>query len=412
MSLIGLLGAVLASLLASLCAAADGALLSLDPVEPLPPRISALRMRRERVHRALAFARVAAHLGTGLGIALVFTRLELHGWRLGGAIVATALVLVGLTESTARSMGDSRSTGTLLRLSRLVTGVEGLLMPVVTLGEWLDRGLHMLLPLPAVDEEEREAIAEQFKQVVAAEAEVSADQQVLLNGVFRLAQAEVHEIMVPRVDMVAVDETTSWSEVVDQVRAAEHSRLPVFRETIDNIVGILYAKDILPHVLAGSEPPNGWLKLTRPAVLIPRSKVADQQLRDFQATHTHLAIVVDEFGGTAGMITIEDVLEEIVGDIRDEYDVDERPVEHLDANRIRVSARLTLNELSDLLGHDFERDDISTVGGLVYEQFGRAPRAGETCNIAGFHVVVERVERRRVQRVIFRRPTESEDRDA
>jgi CBS domain containing-hemolysin-like protein len=138
-------------------------------------------------------------------------------------------------------------------------------------------------------------------------------------------------------------------------------------------------------------------------VFIPRSKPADRQLRDFQATRNHFAVVVDEYGGTAGIITIEDILEEIVGDIRDEYDVEEPPIEQVDEKRVRVSGRLTLTELSELLHHDFERDDISTVGGLVYDQIGRAPKQGECFNLNGYRVTVDRVERRRVQRVTFER---------
>lgn len=246
-------------------------------------------------------------------------------------------------------------------------------------------------------------ITEQFKAVVSAEAEVPPDEQVLLNGVFRLAQTEVHEIMIPRIDLVAIDSSSTWREVVETVRASEHSRVPVYASTIDNVIGVLYAKDLLPSVLNGREPEGGWSVLIRPAVLIPRSKPADRQLRDFQSSRSHFAVVVDEYGGTAGIITIEDVLEEIVGDIRDEYDVEEPPIEHVDDKRVRVSARLTLTELSELLHFDFEREDISTVGGLVYEQFGRAPRQGESITIGGYRMTVERVERRRVQRVGFER---------
>jgi CBS domain containing-hemolysin-like protein len=246
-------------------------------------------------------------------------------------------------------------------------------------------------------------VNEQFKQVVAAEAEVPPDEQALLNGVFRLGQTEVHEIMVPRIDLVGIDISSDWREVVNIVRSSEHSRLPVYATTIDNVIGVLYAKDLLPSVLVGKEPPGGWQTLVRPAVFIPRSKPADRQLRDFQATRNHFAVVVDEYGGTAGIITIEDVLEEIVGDIRDEYDVEEPPVEHVDDRKVRVSARLTLTELSELLHTEFEREDISTVGGLVYELFGRAPKQGECVNFSGYRVTVDRVERRRVQRVTFER---------
>lgn len=401
--MVAALVAALAALLAAACAAADGALLALDVGEETAPALRALHERRERVHRALAFARVAGQLAAGIATAVLLLRLGYAGTTALALAAGAAVLLVGFSESAARAYGDSRVVLTLTRLRGLIVTLERLLAPVVALGEVLDRGLNTLLPPPEVDEEDREAMAEQFKQVVAAEAEVSHDEQVLLNGVFRLAQAEVHEIMVPRIDVVAIDQAAPWGEVVEQVRHAEHSRLPVFAESVDNVVGVLYAKDLLPAVLAGVEPAGGWMSLVRPAVFIPRAKSADRQLRDFQSTRTHLAVVVDEYGGTAGIITIEDVLEEIVGEIRDESDVEEAPVEHLTGGRVRVSARLTLNELSDLLRHDFEREDIATVGGLVYEQFGRAPRAGESFQFGGYRVVVDRVERRRVQRVTFER---------
>jgi CBS domain containing-hemolysin-like protein len=402
-SLIAALLVTLGAALATLCATADGAILSLDPEERLSPELAELRARRERLHRALAFARVIGQLLAGIGVTLLLIRFPVSGWIASVATLVSAMLLVGISESMARSVGSARSVHVASRMSGLVQTLEGLLSPVVMLGEGIDRGLHSLLPPPAQDEEDREAIAEQFKAVVAAEAEVTADEQVLLNGVFRLAQTEVHEIMIPRIDLVAIDITSPWANVVERVRASEHSRLPVYDSSIDNVTGVLYAKDLLPSVLAGTEPPGGWQTLVRPAVFIPRSKPADRQLRDFQATRTHFAVVVDEYGGTAGIITIEDVLEEIVGDIRDEYDVEEAPVEHVDARRVRVSARVTLTELSDLLHADFEREDISTVGGLVYEQFGRAPKQGESFVLGGFRVVVDRVERRRILRVSFER---------
>jgi len=402
-TVIALLFITIGALFATLCATADGALLSLDPDDRLPPAIAELRSRRERIHRALAFARVLGQLGAGMGVAMLLYRFPASGWWTALIIIVTAFLLVGLSESIARSVGDARAVEVASRLSKLISTVEGALSPVVVLGEIIDRGLNSLLPAPVQDEEDREAMTEQFKQVVAAEAEVPPDEQVLLNGVFRLGQTEVHEIMVPRIDLVAIDSASSWRDVVSVVRSSEHSRLPVYASTIDNVIGVLYAKDLLPSVLAGKESQGGWQALVRQAVLIPRSKPADRQLRDFQATRNHFAVVVDEYGGTAGIITIENVLEEIVGDIRDEYDVEEPPVEQVDDRKFRVSARLTLTELSELLHIDVEREDISTVGGLVYECFGRAPKQGESVNVSGYRVTVDRVERRRVQRVTFER---------
>jgi putative hemolysin len=402
-SAVAFLFVIFGALLATVGATADGAVLSLDPDDRLPPAIAELRSRRERIHRALAFARVLGQLGAGVGVAMLLLHFPAPGWLTAVIIVLTASLLVGLSESTAHSVGDARAVEVTSRLSRLIVFLEGLLSPVVVLGETIDRALNSLLPAPPLDEEDREVMAEQFKAVVAAEAEVPPDEQVLLNGVFRLAQTEVHEIMVPRIDLVAIDISSTWREVVDLVRSSEHSRLPVYAATIDNVVGVLYAKDLLPSVLSAREPAGGWSTLVRQPVIIPRSKPADRQLRDFQATRNHFAVVVDEYGGTAGIITIEDVLEEIVGDIRDEHDVEEAPVEYVDERRVRVSTRLTLTELSELLHTDFQREDISTVGGLVYEHFGRAPKEGESFQLGGFRVTVDRVERRRVQRVTFER---------
>jgi CBS domain containing-hemolysin-like protein len=177
----------------------------------------------------------------------------------------------------------------------------------------------------------------------------------------------------------------------------------VYDETIDDIVGVLYAKDVLSAVVAGDEPAPGWTSLVRSAQFIPATKRVDDQLRDFRATGNHLAVVADEYGGTAGIVTIEDVLEQIVGEIRDERDDEEPPLEAEDERRYWVSARLTLDELSDALGHDFRHDEVSTVGGLVYELLGRVPRNGERLAVGPFRVIVERVVRRKIQRLYFER---------
>jgi putative hemolysin len=395
--------ATLCSCVAGLCAVSDGALLALEGEGALSPSLASLYARRERTHRALAFTRVVAQLASGAAVAMAFDlRHLLPGERLILAVISGA-IFVGISESLARSAGDTMGVRAAERFHAFIIVVERVLLPVVTLGTIIDRALLIFLPRPDRQEEDHDAATEQFVQVVAAEAEVSKDQEVLLNGVFALGDTEVHEIMIPRVDIVAIDRDSPWSEVVDRVRSSEHARLPVYVESIDNVVGVLYAKDLLPWVLDDTPPPGGWESLIRAAAFIPGAKKADRQLRDFQSSGTHMAIVADEFGGTAGLVTIEDVLEEIVGDIRDEYDVEEAAVEREGIVRFWVSARLTLDELSEVTGHDFRRDDVSTVGGLVYEHMGRVPRSGEEFVLEGFRVVVERVVRRRVQRVYFER---------
>jgi CBS domain containing-hemolysin-like protein len=183
----------------------------------------------------------------------------------------------------------------------------------------------------------------------------------------------------------------------------------VFDETLDNVLGILYAKDLLPAVIADAEPVDGWISLVRPAAFIPAAKTLDDQLRDFKAQRTHIAMVMDEYGGTQGIVTIEDILEEIVGEIRDEFDEEEPTVAQEAGQRYWVSGGLSLADLSELVGADLQRKDLATVGGLVYDAFGRVPRAGESKRVDGFRIVVERVRRRRVQRVYLERVAAGED---
>ncbi len=399
MSVAALLIAIAASALGTLAALADGALLALDPHEALDPPLAALRDRRERVHRAISFTRLATHLVAGLSVSLAFylSRLSLGVTLL--IALPIALVAAGLTESLARAMGDTLAARAVKPLSGFLIAVETFCTPFVSLGFILERSLNRLLPPPELDDEDRDEAAEQFIHVVAAEAEYSKEQKELLGGVFELKDTTVGDIMVPRVEILAIDREAPWTEALDRVRSSEHARLPVYADTIDNVVGILYAKDLLPAVVADQEPEAGWTQLVRPATFIPATKSADAQLRDFQSSGTHMAIVVDEFGGTAGLVTIEDVLEEIVGEIRDEYDEEEPPIVQEEGRRFWVSARLTLDELSEITDTDFSREGVSTVGGLVYDLLGRVPRAGERLMIRGYVIVVERVVRRRVQRV-------------
>ncbi|MEP7000022.1 MAG: hemolysin family protein [bacterium] len=402
-----------AVIVATLAAAADGALLGGDPeLEPAPSVVGALR-GRERAHRALALSRVLAHLLAGAAIART---LGIHrGDGVTGAVIAlaAALCVVIVVEGIARSLGFATAPRFILAFAPLVRALEVVLSPVLRLGVAIDSLLERLMPAPTIEEraEQREEATEQFRQVVAAEADVSHDEEALIHGVFSLGDTSVREVMIPRVDIVGIDNTTTWSETVDRVRSSEHARFPVYEETLDNVIGILYAKDLLPFVIDDDEPMRGWQTLVRSANFIPTSKPIDAQLRDFKASRTHIAIVSDEFGGTAGLVTIEDVLEEIVGEIHDEYDVEDPEVEQEDGVRFWVSGRLSLDELSERLHQHFAEEDVTTVGGLVYEVFGRVPRAGESVVIKSYKMVVERVRGRRIERVYFERILPATDED-
>jgi putative hemolysin len=393
--------ALVAAMVATLGAYADGALLGLEDDEPpSDPRMAEILGRREKAHRALAFGRIVAQLLAGAATSIA---LLVSGWVpaafLTPVIVLAGIALVGLSEVAARTAGDAAGAKGLSSALGVVAAFEFICAPFVALGAWGERALHRLLPPPRLDEADREDAVERFREVVAAEAEVEEQGQVLLHGVFSLGDTQVHEIMVPRVDIVGLERETSWLAVADRVREARHARLVVYDGTLDEVVGVLYAKDLLSALLQDTEPEGGWQALVRPALFIPSNKSVERQLREFRSTRRHLAIVVDEFGGTAGLVTLEDVLELIVGDIQDEGDVERPEVERGEGGRLWVAAHITLDALSDLTGAEFRRGDVTTVGGLVMELLGRVPRPGEAVTVAGYRIVAERVVRRRVERV-------------
>lgn len=391
------------ALIAALCVFADGGLLGLDEDEPpSDTRVRALLARREHVHRALAFGRIIAQLlaGAATSVALISSH-WVPATYLAPVVVLAGVALVVLSESAARAAGDAAGARGLVAALPIVRAVERLSAPVVSLSVWGERVLGTVLPPPPPGEDDREDALERFREVVAAETEVEGAGEVMLHGVFSLGDTRVHEIMVPRVDIVGIERETHWSEVADKVRSAQHARLVVFDGTLDEVVGVLYAKDLLAALLSDEEPDGGWQALVRPALFIPSSKNVEAQLRDFRATRRHLAIVVDEFGGTAGLVTLEDVLELIVGDIRDEGDVERPDVERADGGKLWLASNVTLDALWDLTGEDVRRGDVTTVGGLVMDLLGRVPRAGEELVIGSHRLVVERVVRRRIERVFL-----------
>lgn len=407
--------AAVGAAVAALSAVADGALLSESALPTAgergafgPPSAAVARSvpARERSHRALAFARVLGHLAAGCGLAVALELPAKVTPALVGVLMALGLVTVLVAESGARVLGDALGDEAANRLRGFTRLVERLLSPVVALGNWVDGLFAEVVSESDATLERREEAAQQFRDVVTSESDVSGEERELLLGVFEFGETTAEEVMVPRVDMLGIERDTPWSEMIDRVRSIQHSRVPVFEETIDEIVGILYVKDLLPAVLADEEPAGGWTSLMRPPVFIPASKRIADLLREFRQARRHIAIVADEYGGTAGLVTIEDILEELVGEIRDEYDDEERLVEQEGDERFWVSGRLTLDDLSDALGYDFSRDDVSTVGGLIMELLGRVPRAGESLTIGPFRVIVERVIRRKIERVFLERSGE------
>ncbi|MEN9509396.1 MAG: hypothetical protein RLZZ621_1959 [Gemmatimonadota bacterium] len=405
--------AVAGASIAALSAVADGALLSEPSSTPTPPwsgyqppapSVSRIVPARERTHRALALARLAGHLTAGAALTLALDLGERSTGSLLGWLMVLGMTTVLVAETTARVLGDLLGDRAEAQLAGFTHVVERTLAPVGRLGDWVDSLFAEVVSEADASQERREEAAQQFRDVLSSEgSDVTGDERELLLGVFDFGETTVAEVMVPRVDILGIECTTPWSEMLDRVRSLQHSRIPVYDDTIDEIVGILYAKDLLPAVLADEEPVDRWASLMRPPIFIPSSKRIADLLREFRQARRHIAIVADEYGGTAGLVTIEDILEELVGEIRDEYDDEERLVEQEDDTRFWVTGRLTLDDLSAALQHDFTRDGVTTVGGLVFDALGHVPKAGETLVIGPFRVIVERVIRRKVARVFFER---------
>ncbi len=224
--------------------------------------------------------------------------------------------------------------------------------------------------------------------------------RMMLAGVFSLRTMTVAEVMTPRIDIVAVDLADSVDDVRNVFRTAGYARVVVYQGQADAVVGVLYAKDLL-HAMDADAGDMDWHKLVRGVTFVPEAKSLDRQLRDFLSAPSHLMVVVDEFGGTAGLVTLEDILEQIVGEIHDERDVDEvEPIQPGETQGIlRVLGGVSLAELGSEVGRTLERQDVDTVGGLVLALLGRVPRVGDEVRESGLRLHVDQVVRRRVKRV-------------
>ncbi|MBI4301586.1 MAG: HlyC/CorC family transporter [Chloroflexi bacterium] len=227
---------------------------------------------------------------------------------------------------------------------------------------------------------------------------VEAEERQMIRGIFELEEKEAKEIMVPRIDIVAVDSETPLTEVADVIVERGRSRIPIYEDTIDKIIGIVYAKDLLGH-LARGETQLPIKDIARPALFVPESKKIDELLREFRQKRVHIAIVVDEYGGTAGLVTIEDLLEEIVGEIADEYDTEEIVVQKISDEEAIIDARASISELNELFNLYIQGEDFNTVGGFVYARLGRIPNVGDTVTTDGLTISILSTQDQRIKKV-------------
>jgi magnesium and cobalt transporter len=262
---------------------------------------------------------------------------------------------------------------------------------------WLERLTAFLLREPEDREELVELLHSAFERHL-----LDADALGMIEGVLQVGDLQVRDVMIPRSQMDMIDVDQSPEEFIPFVMEAAHSRFPVYDGSKDNIIGILLAKDLLRYY-AGHE--FDVRDMLRPAVFIPESKRLNVLLKDFRNNRNHMAIVVDEYGGVGGLVTIEDVIEQIVGDIEDEYDFDETEDNIIQdrQGRWRVKAITPIEDINETLGADFSDEEVDTVGGLVVAEFGRLPKRGDAVSFSGFHFQVLRADSRRIHSLLIER---------
>jgi putative hemolysin len=310
------------------------------------------------------------------------------------AVLATLVLL--LVQLVGRIVALAHPERVALAFVRPI-GVLGrvlffVLVPLNALYGMLARVLGVPRTVTAADAEDR------LRHLVEDNADLEEEEREMIASVIELGEQPVREAMVPRIDITAVPIGATVRDVLDEVVGSGHSRIPIYDATIDNITGVIYAKDLLRYLRDGSQD-QPVAPLAREALFVPETKKVDELLRELQQKHVHLAIVVDEYGGTAGLITIEDLIEEIVGEIQDEYDREEAPIEQLSDTEAVFDARVSIRDVNDTLDLDLDDDDFDTVGGLVYHELGKVPNAGDEIRVDGALVQVLSITGRRVKKV-------------
>jgi len=291
-----------------------------------------------------------------------------------------------------------------MRLAPAVHLTGLILTPLLALPLLLDRR-RAQEPVGTVTEEE-------LKSMVDAGHEggvLEQDERQMIYSIFEMGDTLVREIMLPRIYITALDVNTPLEQAIDAFLQSGHSRLPVYSDSVDQILGLLYAKDLLKVWREGGKI-DSLRSLLRPAYFIPEAKVVDELLAEMQSRRVHMAVVVDEYGGVAGLVTMEDIVEEIVGEIRDEYDQsEEQPYTKVGEGDYLFQGRIDLEDFNELMDSHLPTDEAESLGGFIYDFIGRAPASGESVRVNGLELTVEQVSGRRIRKVRARKVDDAQE---
>ncbi|MEU5941530.1 hemolysin family protein [Micromonospora sp. NPDC047548] len=363
----------------------------------------------------LLLLRLLAELTATTLVALVAVDTFGAGWWAAlvtaGAMTVVSFVVVGVAPRTIgrqHAYAVGRAVAPLVRwLGRALNPLASLLILIgnaVTPGRGFREG-------PFASQVELRELVDLAEQ----RGVVEHGERQMIHSVFALGDTIAREVMVPRTEMVWIEEGKTLPQALVLFLRSGFSRIPVIGESVDDVLGVLYLKDLIRRTQGGDprDQRTPVRELMRPATFVPESKPVDDLLSEMQAARNHLVIVVDEYGGTGGLVTIEDILEEIVGEITDEYDVERPPVEHLEDGSVRVTARLPVENLGELFDTELPTDEVETVGGLLAQSLGRVPIPGARAEVAGLRLIAEGTtgRRNRIDTVLVSRvePTDAPD---
>jgi CBS domain containing-hemolysin-like protein len=366
-------------------------------------RLEWLERNRRSLQLTLSLCRSVANLAVVAGLVVWAAGPEamVLPILLAGAIVA--VLGVAIPHAWASYAGER----VLHFCLPLLVGLRYVLWAVIALLQAFDVPIRRLAGHTDEPEENGETAKQEIIQAATegrAEGAVDDEEVEMIESVMELRETHAVEIMTPRTDIFALPASTEWTIAAEQIFEAGHTRVPVYTGNLDHVVGILYAKDLLQQV-GQDQPPKSLAAISRKPFFIPESKLLDDLLREFKARKVHMALVLDEYGGTAGLVTIEDTLEEIVGDISDEYDLDEeQQIRVISERTAEIDGRLHVDELNDELGLELPEDeDYDTAAGFVIAQLGYIPHTGESFVEDGVEFVVLDADERKISRLRVRR---------
>ncbi len=323
-------------------------------------------------------------------------------------VVVVTLILLIFSELTPKIFAVKNSYKFAAAVSIPLQIIGFIIYPIVLI---LERFPTLLSGLLATRIKQNLLSKEELKTLIEVSEEKGAleqDEREMIHSIFEFSKTSAKEIMVPRIDMIGAEKNISLYDLIDLIKTKGHTRIPLYDETVDNILGIIHAKELLPFIDNDLQKVD-LASLVKPAMFVPESKAIDELLKDFQIEKQHMAVVVDEYGGTAGLITLEDIIEEIVGEIQDEYDTEKPLFKKIDENRFLVDAKIDLDELNAELNMDLPVDQsYESLGGLIFNLIGSVPQKKQEIEYGIYKFIIEKIERNRIGEVLIIK-TKTED---